>query len=122
MTAHPHHSRGSLRSYILGFTLSVLLTLGAFWVAPQMGTAAIPLIVTFALLQLGVQVYFFLHLGQERGPHTDVGIFALTGIILLILIGGTLWIMHDLARLHEPMTAPTDFYEGGVVSPAHELH
>lgn len=115
-------THSTLLSYLVGFGLSVALTLIAFLVAPTLGTFAIPSIIGLALLQLLVQLVFFLHLGQERENRSSLNVFALTVIIILILVGGTLWIMHDLARLHQHPDAPTDFYEDGIVSPAHELH
>jgi cytochrome o ubiquinol oxidase operon protein cyoD len=113
---------GTLLSYTCGFALSVLLTLAAFWVAPLLGTYAAPAIVALAILQLLVQLVFFLHLGQEREARSAVSIFLFTLVIILILIGGTLWIMHDLAGLHRQPETPTDLYEEGVVAPANELH
>ena len=84
MNTHPSHAHGSILSYVVGFALSLVLTLGAFLVAPQLGGLALPVIVGLALLQLLVQVFFFLPLGRERGPKTDVGIFALSAIIIFI--------------------------------------
>jgi hypothetical protein len=46
--------------------------------------------------------------------------FALT--IIGILVGGTLWIMSNLAHLHMPLPTTTDLYDHGVVAPQNELH
>jgi hypothetical protein len=45
----------------------------------------------------------------------------LTSIIILILLGGTLWIMQNLARLHMHEETPADLYQGGIVAPQNEL-
>ncbi|KND50377.1 MAG: cytochrome o ubiquinol oxidase subunit IV [Parcubacteria bacterium C7867-007] len=113
----PH---GTLSSYVIGFILSIGLTLLAFWVAPTLGLLAVPAIVITALIQLFVQLIFFLHMGSESKPRWNLLIFVLTGVIMAIVIVGTLWIMSNLEELH--MHGSTEFYEGGVVSPEHELH
>jgi cytochrome o ubiquinol oxidase operon protein cyoD len=122
---HPKESdtlpEGSFFSYGVGFLFSVLLTFGAFWIAPQLGTLAPAAIVVLAIFQLFVQLVFFLHMGRERGPKWNLGLFMFTLVIIGILIGGTLWIMSNLAHLHMPPTTIPDLYQGGVVAPANEL-
>lgn len=114
----PH---GTLISYGLGFFLSILLTLGAFWMAPYLGAYAAGVVVAGAILQLFVQLFFFLHIGSGDYPRSNLLILIFAGIIISILVGGTLWIMSNLAHLH--MHAPTaqDLYQGGVVAPQNEL-
>ncbi len=114
-------SRRALISYFVGFFFSILLTLFAFWIAPQFGAAAAPAIVAAAVLQLFVQLFFFLHVGREQKPQWNAGLLALTLVILCILIIGTLWIMDNLQRLHTHTAAPGDLYVGGIVAPQNEL-
>lgn len=110
-----------LYSYILGFVLSVVLTLvplGALWLHeyvdhqyPSHG-AMYGLFVLCALLQLFVQLYFFLHMGEERRPRLNLGALSLALVVVFILVGGTLWIMRELeVRGH---AASTPFIEGKV--------
>lgn len=113
---------GNLLSYACGFILSILLTLVAFFMAPHLGSYATPAIVLLAVVQLIVQLVFFLHLGQERGPRWNTGIFMFTLVIIGIVLGGTLWIMHNLAHLHMHPLTPTDLYQNGEVAPQNELH
>jgi len=124
MTKHAHTDipHGTLGSYVLGFALSIFLTLLAFWVAPQLGTLAVPAIVITALIQLFVQLIFFLHLGSESKPRWNLVIFSITGLIIAIVIVGTLWIMSNLEHLHMMPLTTQELYEDGMVSPAHELH
>lgn len=114
----PH---GTALSYTFGFFLSVLLTLGAFWMAPYLGTYAFGVVVIGAILQIFVQLFFFLHIGSRDYPRSSQLILVFAGIIISILVGGTLWIMNNLAHLH--MHAPTtqELYQGGVVAPQNEL-
>jgi cytochrome o ubiquinol oxidase operon protein cyoD len=121
--AHPSSSdHANLFAYIIGFLLSIILTLGSFFLAPALGRAALPALACFALAQLLVQLVFFLHLGRDPKARSNLGLFSLTLVIIGVLIGGTLWIMHDLAPLHRHPSTPADLYEYGIVAPANELH
>ncbi len=124
-STHPAPYQPTIISYVYGLFLSVLLTLSAFWLSPVFGKYAAAFIVVSALLQLTVQLVFFLHLGKRSAPAWHRALFAFTLLIVAVLIGGTLWIMHNLARLHErnaPRAPAIDeLYEGGNVTPANEL-
>lgn len=115
-------NRKLLVSYIVGFALSIALTVLAFWSAAYGASLTIPLILIAALLQLAVQLIFFLHLASGSDAESRVPIFAFTLIIVGILVGGTFWIMTNLERLHMHQTTIDDVYEHGEVSPANELH
>jgi len=95
----------TLKSYVSGFILSVLLTLaaaGLIWVhvssdhtafTHEFLTASV-LILAFA--QLIVQLVFFMHLGREKGPRWRLGAFVSTVGIILIIVVGSIWIMGHL--------------------------
>lgn len=89
----------SVRRYIVGFLSAVLLTLAAYftivghWLS---GVAAIAAIFTLAVLQFGVQLYFFLHLGKGANGKWNMAAFAFMLIMLVILVAGSLWIMYNL--------------------------
>ena len=58
--------RGGLMTYIIGFILSLLLTIGAFMLVMNNmldGNEALIVIISLAVIQLFVQLFFFLHLG-----------------------------------------------------------
>jgi cytochrome o ubiquinol oxidase operon protein cyoD len=56
----------------------------------------IALVLSFAVMQLFVQLIFFLHLGFEKGPKWNLVFFVSTVGIILIIVLGTLWIMYHL--------------------------
>lgn len=93
-------TRGATHSsYLIGFGLSVALTLLAYVlvvedVLPK--TALIVTIVGLAIVQLFVQLYFFLHLGHETKPRWKLVVFGFMAMVLLILVIGSLWIMYSL--------------------------
>lgn len=92
-------------AYITGFILSIIITLTAYLLVMQHVTShhleiahkiLISIIVITALLQLLTQSVFFLHLGQEKKPHWNLMIFIFTVLIIIIIVGGSLWIMQHL--------------------------
>ena len=109
---------GTLRSYTIGFVLSIVLTLAAYYIVVDhvlTGRTLVVAIVGLGLLQLAVQLLLFLHVGREEKPHWNLAALAFAAIIVVIVIGGTLWIMSNLqhGNSHEP-------FENGVVTPQTE--
>jgi cytochrome o ubiquinol oxidase operon protein cyoD len=91
---------GSLGSYIGGFVLSVLLTVAAFGLvmrglfSPQ--TALIGLAV-LAFVQIIVHLVFFLHINTSAAQRWNLGALGYTAVAALFLIGGTVWVMHNVS-------------------------
>lgn len=91
--------RGTLKSYVTGFVLSVILTLAAYFIVVESllsGWALAFAIVELGLIQLFVQLIFFLHLGRESNPKWNLTVFLFAALIVTILVFGSLWIMHNL--------------------------
>lgn len=98
-------SHGTLLSYISGFVLSVMLTLTVYFlvtnhVASGHATYShgimILAILGLAFVQLVVQLVFFLHLGAESKPRWNLAVFMFMLVILVVIVGGSLWIMNNL--------------------------
>lgn len=90
---------GSLKSYIIGFSASLLLTLVSFSlvIAGKFSNRTIVIsIVALALTQAAVQLRYFLKLGYEAKPRWETVIFCFMMVILLVIAIGSLWIMSDL--------------------------
>ncbi len=88
-----------LTSYIVGFISSIALTLAAYYVVVNRAFgkgALIYKIVALAVVQLIVQVVFFLHIGQEKGTRWKLVTFIFAVLVVLIIVIGSLWIMHNL--------------------------
>ncbi len=87
---------GTLTKYTLGFVLSIVLTLMAFGLTgvPQVA----PLLVGLAVAQLFVQLILFLHIGSESKPRWNLAALVFALIVVTILVGGTLWIMNNIAH------------------------
>jgi len=106
-------ARGSLIQYIAGFAFSLLLTMTAYVLVVQQilpGIYMMLAIAGLAIIQLLVQLLFFLHLGRESKPRWNLAVFTFALIVVGILVGGSLWIMNNL-DYHMTMTpAETDNY------------
>lgn len=84
-------------SYVIGFVLSIVTTLLAyFMVVNQLlpKEMLIYAVLAIAVVQLIVQMVFFLHLGQ--GSRWKAATFYFTLLVVLIVVIGTIWIMHNL--------------------------
>jgi cytochrome o ubiquinol oxidase subunit IV len=92
--------------YVAGLGLATLLTLTSFFVAGTdlVWTPSIPVaLVVLAVAQMGVHLVFFLHI--TTGPDNTNNVMALAfGVLIVILvIGGSLWIMANLNHNMMPM-------------------
>ena len=96
-----------LLGYVTGLGLAVLLTATSFFVA---GTAlvwqpSIPVaIIVLAIAQMGVHLVFFLHITTGADNTNNVLALAFGVLIVMLVMGGSLWIMANLN--HNMM--PTD--------------
>lgn len=92
-------SMHSLAYYVIGFILSILLTLGAYAAVTGhnfAGTMLVAVVISLAIAQVLVQLFFFLHLGSETKPRWKLTVLIFMLVILGILVFGSLWIMQNL--------------------------
>jgi len=93
-----------LRRYLVGFGLALVLTLIPFslvyW-APLPRSATLLIVGLCAAAQVVVQFRYFLHIDVSRQKREDLQLILFTGLLLLIMAGGTVLIMANLAqRMH----------------------
>ena len=99
---HDHaddHDHGTYRSYLIGFVLSVLLTAIPFAVVMTGALpnwAAIAVVVGFAVVQIVVQMIYFLHMSPKSEGGWNLLALLFTLIIVVIVLSGSLWVMHHL--------------------------
>lgn len=100
-------THGSVKSYVIGFIISIALTLLAYFLVERhilSGSTLLGTIVTLAFVQAIIQLFFFLHLGEDKKPYWNFIVFLFMVLVLLIIVLGSLWIMYDLDyRLMTPM-------------------
>jgi cytochrome o ubiquinol oxidase subunit IV len=90
---------GTYSSYIVGFIVSLVVTLAAYFlVVDRMltGSSLVAAVIGLAALQLVVQLRFFLHVGKEATPRWNFFAFLITIVMLVALVWGSLWIMDNL--------------------------
>lgn len=84
--------------YVIGFVLSLVLTLTAYWVTVNGidKTTLYLILAVLALVQMVVQLVFFLHLGEEARPRYKLATFLLMSFMLAIIVVGSIWIMDNM--------------------------
>jgi cytochrome o ubiquinol oxidase operon protein cyoD len=100
---------GSVRTYTTGFVLSVSLTIVAFIAAGTHaihGWTLVGVLLLLAVIQLFIQLVFFLHLNRESKPRWNRTALAFAAMVVLVIVFGSLWIMKNLAYDHHPALSP----------------
>lgn len=111
---------GSITAYTIGFFLSVILTIVAYSVVEIHRTSGhsvfsheliIPIILSLAVMQLFVQLIFFLHVKVDRkDPWNLIFLMSTVSIILLVILA-SLWIMYHLNYNMMPQEVPSYIME-----------
>jgi cytochrome o ubiquinol oxidase operon protein cyoD len=110
MSNHSHESHDdfledgiphvSVREYVTGFLLSVLLTAIPFWLvmAKVLPTPTITVLVLlgFAMVQVVVHMVYFLHMNPRSEGGWNLISLIFTAVLLVIVLIGTLWVMHHM--------------------------
>ncbi len=100
---HDDHDVGphsSLKEYVIGFVLSVILTAIPFWLVMANvitdRTTAVLVLGGLAVVQIVVHMVFFLHMnGKVEGGWTMLSTI-FTIVFVAIAIAGTLWVMFHM--------------------------
>ena len=90
---------GTLKSYTIGFILSIILTVIPYYLVVEHQFAVSTIIagvVGLGLVQLLVQLVFFLHLNTKSERGWNFQSFVFTALVVVILLAGSLWIMYNL--------------------------
>lgn len=121
----------NISHYILGFLLSLTFTVVAFLLVLMHVTSghtalshtdAAVILSLLALAQFVVQLYFFLHLGEEEKPRLNLMVFGYALTLVVCLAGGSLWIMYHLQHNLHPMETSNVFKEENIFPQGHAHH
>ena len=116
MSADPHAAHGhneiemphaSMRDYVIGFVLSVILTAIPFWLVmtmPLSAAATGAIIMGFAVVQIVVHMVYFLHMTPKAEGGWSLTSLVFTIIVVVIMLAGSLWVMHHLNTNMMPMS------------------
>jgi len=110
MSAHSHsesHGHGTMGQLMIGFALAAILTIIPFFlVMVDTGlsrTALVGIIMGLGAVQIIVHLVYFLHLNSssEEGWTLSASMFSV--VILVIVLAGSLWVMHNMNENMMPM-------------------
>ncbi|WP_322515118.1 cytochrome o ubiquinol oxidase subunit IV [Rhodopseudomonas palustris] len=94
------HAHGTLKSYLIGFGLSVVLTAIPFWLVMgdvlgnKQATGLV--IMAFAAVQIVVHMIYFLHMTTSAEQGWTMMALIFTIVMVVIALAGSLWVMHHL--------------------------
>ena len=105
---HDDHNHGSLKSYTIGFVLSVILTAIPFWlvmgnVFANPATTAFT-ILGFAAVQIVVHMVYFLHMNAKVEGGWSMLAMMFTLILVVIVLAGSIWVMYHMNANMMPMS------------------
>ena len=91
--------REGIQSYSIGLALAALLTAASFYTVRTpliWGPGISIMLVVLAIAQMGVHLVFFLHITSDPDNTNNALALAFGVLIVLLVIGGSLWIMANL--------------------------
>jgi len=95
-----HKEHGSNKAFpwahVIGYVGSILLTVLALWFTltaslPQGGMITILLVL--AVLQILIQLIFFMHITEKNGPAYHTMAIALGFLFTFAVVAGSIWVM-----------------------------
>ena len=103
--SHDHgHDGGAphstLKGYMTGFLLSVILTAIPFWIVMgdvfRSNQTATVVILAFAFVQIFVHMVYFLHMNTASEGGWNMLALIFTGVLVIITLSGSLWVMYHM--------------------------
>ncbi|MFM2475637.1 cytochrome o ubiquinol oxidase subunit IV [Celerinatantimonas sp. MCCC 1A17872] len=101
---HEHNlDHGSVKSYLVGFVLAVILTVIPFYLVMNLSMSKVATLYTifaFAVVQIVVHLKYFLHLNftTETGRLNTIS-FLFSALIIGLVVGLSLWIIFSANNL-----------------------
>ena len=104
---HDEAAHGTMRDYVTGFVLSVILTAVPFWLVMNgviaNSNVAAMVVLAFAAVQIVVHMVFFLHMNPRSEGGWNMLALIFTAVLVVIVLSGSLWVMHHLNTNMMPM-------------------
>ncbi|MCO7515677.1 cytochrome o ubiquinol oxidase subunit IV [Pseudomonas guariconensis] len=96
---HHEGNHGSVKSYMIGFVLSIILTAIPFGLVmyPSLPkNLTVLIVVALAVIQVVVHLVYFLHMDRSKEQRSNVSTFLFTTLVIALLVGLSLWIMFSI--------------------------
>ncbi len=100
--AHGHdpHSHGTLSQLMIGFAMAVVLTAVPFALVmsevEMSRTLLVGIIMGLGAVQIIVHLVYFLHVNSKAEGGWTLAATVFSVIILVIVLAGSLWVMHNM--------------------------
>ncbi|UOO90202.1 cytochrome o ubiquinol oxidase subunit IV [Vitreoscilla massiliensis] len=94
-----HQDHGSAKQYVVGFIISIILTVIPFFMVMNGGFPkglTVAVLVITMIAQVWVQLVWFLHMKREDSQKWQVLSFWYTFLTIAILFIGSVWILSEL--------------------------
>ena len=96
---HDDASHGTVKGYLIGFVLAVILTVIPFYVVMSGDFSKVTTlwtIITLAVIQIWVHLKYFLHLNfiTEEG-RVNTFSFLFSALIIIMVVGLSVWIIYE---------------------------
>lgn len=94
-----HEEHGTIKSYVVGFILSLIFTIIPYYLVVNKvlsGNTLWVVILGIGVLQMFIQIFFFLHLGRGPKPLYNIVFFFLTAGTIIIVVTASIFIMNNL--------------------------
>jgi cytochrome o ubiquinol oxidase operon protein cyoD len=104
-TSSKQREHGTTRSYVIGFILSLVFTIIPYYLVVNKtftGGTLLGIILGIAVLQMFIQIFFFLHLGRGPKPFYNVVFFFATAGLIVMVVGASVLIMNSLYNNMSP--------------------
>jgi cytochrome o ubiquinol oxidase operon protein cyoD len=102
--------QGSLKGYVTGFVLSVVLTAIPFWLvmgkALDRPGATAAILIGLAAVQIVVHMVYFLHMNAKSEGGWSLLALLFTMVLVIIALSGSLWVMYHLNTNMMPSSMP----------------
>jgi cytochrome o ubiquinol oxidase operon protein cyoD len=106
-TSHDHDrddddgaSHGSLKSYLTGFVLAVVLTALPFWVVMatvfERSSTTAMVVMALGSVQIVVHMIYFLHMDTKSEGGWTMLALIFTLVLVVITLTGSIWVMYHL--------------------------
>jgi cytochrome o ubiquinol oxidase operon protein cyoD len=104
---HGHHNaphtgadHGTVKSYLTGFVLAVLLTAIPFWLVlgKVLDNSSVTGLVVLGLaaVQIVVHMVYFLHMNTKSEGGWSILALIFTTMLVVIMLSGSIWVMYHL--------------------------
>lgn len=105
-----HAAHGTMKDYVTGFVLAVILTAIPFWMVinKTISSSATMGVVLLALaaVQIVVHIKYFLHMNGKSEGGWNMLAMIFTIVLVVITLSGSLWVMYHLNHNMMPTMSP----------------